>query len=288
MKETNTPSLEGGEDIAMQEPQEQELHVEAQAETEQLPEESQQEFVENPDEEAAREHGWTEKDNFFGDPANWMDAKTFNRKRNDELYKTRQELRDLKRTLEEFKTYSRGKEEQTRQRAIKDLEARREQAKEEGDIDGIEQTYQAEKDLLGEQQIPPEVQAPQPSLSTDEQIVLDQWLAQNTWMRSHPELAAKATAIGEKNGHLPVHEQLAKVGYEMRKNHPQLVQKPRRAPVNRVHAATTGSITQSRTRKFTAADLPPEALDVGKTLVRGRDYKDLNEYATAYFADDNK
>lgn len=97
--------------------------------------ESERDFVEE-----ARQHGWTPKEEFKGDPSRWVDAETFV-KRADEVMPflkkqnqaLKRDLEDMKRTLKQFQDYTTKAEQRAYERAIADIEARHAEAVETGD-----------------------------------------------------------------------------------------------------------------------------------------------------------
>lgn len=90
----------------------------------------------------AREHGWTGKDEFKGDPDKWVDAETFV-KRADEVMPflkkqntaLKREIADVKREMGKAKEFFSKAEQRAYERAVKDLEARHDKAVESGDVD---------------------------------------------------------------------------------------------------------------------------------------------------------
>lgn len=89
----------------------------------------------------ARQHGWTPKEEFKGDPTRWADAETFV-KRADEvmpLLKKKTEAQDrrikeLERTIKEATAHFSKAEERSYARALADLKAKQEAAVEVGDV----------------------------------------------------------------------------------------------------------------------------------------------------------
>lgn len=88
----------------------------------------------------AREHGWTPKEDFKGDPAKWVDAEAFAR-RADEVMPflkkqngaLKREIDELKKTFKQASTHFSKAEERAYTRALTELEARHAEAVELGD-----------------------------------------------------------------------------------------------------------------------------------------------------------
>lgn len=110
-----------------------------------LPENVAQEPVQRDYEAEARQHGWTPKDEFKGDPARWHDAETFMeradqvmpllRKQNEGLKREMEGLKkDIKRASEHFSKA----EERAYTRALTELTAKQDAAAEVGDVAGVQ------------------------------------------------------------------------------------------------------------------------------------------------------
>lgn len=90
----------------------------------------------------AREHGWSGKEDFKGDPGRWIDAETF-MKRADEMMpllkadkaRLKRELDAIKKDLRRATAHFEGAEERAYTRAKAEIEGRIEAATEVGDVD---------------------------------------------------------------------------------------------------------------------------------------------------------
>ncbi len=102
----------------------------------------------SPHEEKAKTAGWKPKEEYDGDPEAWVDAEEFNKRA--PLYKKnhglKREIADLKATVHEMKGHMSKVSEAAYNKAVADLEARRDQAIDEGDRDQVKEIDKAIKD----------------------------------------------------------------------------------------------------------------------------------------------
>lgn len=180
----------------------------------------------------ARRNGWKPKDEFKGDPANWVDAGEFNRRgkeiaaivqaQNKEL---RKELNDLKRTMREASDYWSKAEKRAYDEAQKDLEARLAEAAETGDVEGAKAIA---RDIAG---LAKEVSAPKPS-TPDEPEEMTDWKAENPWFAKDAAMRGAAIEIvndllrDEPNA--SIRRQLKEVDRRIREEFPHKFENPNR------------------------------------------------------------
>jgi DNA repair exonuclease SbcCD ATPase subunit len=162
-------------------------------------------------EREALSKGWTPKDKFKGDPAKWVDAKTFVERGKRFNQNLQNEVQTLKRQLEEFRGTATAfkkfhdevmqQKEEEIEEAKKELKRRRREADREGDDDTVEkiddrlELLDKKKDELKTQAA--EVQAPANVQQVDP--VLQAWIEDdNDWFRTDARLRAYSIEIGQE------------------------------------------------------------------------------------------
>jgi hypothetical protein len=136
----------------------------------------------------AKQHGWTPKDDFKGDPAKWVDAETFV-KRADEVMpflkkqngSLKRELDDLKRTTKQLAGFAAKAEQRAYARAMAELEHKHAEAVETGDVAAarkvVAEISQAERDHAAT------IVEPEPTGDDPETLrkELNEWIEKNDW-----------------------------------------------------------------------------------------------------------
>lgn len=194
-------------------------------------------------ESRARTMGWLPKEEFRGNPDNHVDAETFVRMaetslphlkgtlktmerkmvEQDQLIRQQTgEVQDLKNTLTEFVEFSKGAEQRAYNRAVKELRAEQNKAKEAGDLPAfVEATEKldaviAEHPAITGKDKPLEassIQAAHKPSSVDEEFkqwiaaepaAFEDWKGENTWFDDEPDMAVYADQMDRflirKNG----------------------------------------------------------------------------------------
>ena len=252
--------------------------------------ENDQEF--DDAEAKAREKGWVPKEEFFGDQENHMDADTFLKKRDDKMSRLSDETNELKQTVRELKDFYKNSEEKAYQRALKELEAKKNIAKEEGDIDELDRVYQQQQELAKDYTNPvqqPQQQAP-PQLTSEEQDTADRWIFDNPWYSQDYDMQKQAKEIcGNIPSHVPIADNLQQVEREMRRRYPSKFKNLRRAQPTRVQGSSVnGGIRPNTPQKRTLADLPKDAQEAYEKFKRAGAYKrddsEVQEYIKEYLS----
>lgn len=247
----------------------------------------------NPDETAARHKGWLPKDEYQGDPAKWVDAKTFIDRGNKFNKNLQREVEQLKRKLEDFEGTKAAfrkfhedtlaKKDAELQAAINALRVQRSQATMDGDhetaialedrIDELRAERKAVKAVEVEQ-TPPAVAPSNPAGLHVE--VLNEWIDDgNTWFREDPKLQAYAVSVGEdliKSGEpLRGRRFLDKVAEIVAEDFPRkFKQRSAATPTSPVAPAgsPSRSVPSAGSRAKTEADLPPEDLKLMRQFIK--------------------
>lgn len=143
----------------------------------------------SPYEEKARSTGWRPKEEWNGDPDLWIDAKEFVLRQPlfDTISSLKSEIWHLKKDFNQFAEFHKKVADTEYQRAVEDLKEQRKVAAKEGDTEKVvEISDKLESIRLKE---PPQATpGPVPEFS--------QWMSQNPWYGSDPELHASADSLG--------------------------------------------------------------------------------------------
>lgn len=265
-----------------------------------------------PDTEArARIQGWRPKDEFRGPPEKWIDADKFlevaaevlpvarqqNKLLEEKLNRSenavqamRAELSDVKQVLTDFREFASRGEQRAYERALKDLEAKREVAVQHADTDAF-RAVQAEISELEKTAKPkpaaavaerkPVPGAPDPAITS--------WISENPWFNSDPDLNLFAKShddylIKAKPG-LSVAERLAAVKAKTKAEFPEKFENPLRDAPASVGAPRGGGNNQ-RAPKRSYENLPPEAKKACDKFVKTIPGFSKDEYVKSYEWDD--
>lgn len=158
--------------------------------------------VERDYEAEAKQHGWTPKEEFKGDPSRWSDAETFI-KRADEvmpLLKKKTEAQDrrikeLERTIKDATAHYSKLEERTYARAITDLKARQVAAVEVGDVAAHDAVTKEIDALTAEAKAPKAAN----DIALEAKEAEIDWREKNPWYDKNALARDYAGLIAEKN-----------------------------------------------------------------------------------------
>lgn len=263
--------------------------IEAELRTIEEPLTDTEEENDGPEFEAAREtaaaedeasrKGWVPKDKYRGDPAKWVDAKTFNARGERFATNLQREVESLKAKLESFEgtkaAFVKFHEDQMAKKdteieeAISALRVQRTQAIREGE-DELAVQLEDRIDLLKDQQkevkalpVVPETPKDKIDPQLDNPLVIE-WIEDgNQWFKDEPKLRDYALALGEdliKNGEtLRGRKFLDKVAGLMAEEFPRKFKQsqPAAGRNTTVESASGGRSTTVAGGK-TERDLPPE------------------------------
>lgn len=234
----------------------------------------------------ARQHGWTPKDDFKGDPAKWVDAETF-AKRADEVMPflkkqntaLKREMDDLKRTMKQASAFYSKAEERAYERALADLQARHDEAVEGGDVAGarkvLKELHELEKPASAETEEKPDTKAAQQELAD--------WVDENDWYINDEKRRAYADIQAGAMGPAAEWEGGPKAWLEeLGKRVTRKFADPKPNPVN-----GGGNRPGGKTAAHTFSDLPPEAKAAADKFFRNGVYGEKTQAeARAQYAKD--
>lgn len=148
----------------------------------------------SPVEQKALEQGWKPKDQFDGDPTEFIDAPEFVRRGElfEKIERQSKEVRQLKEALEAFKVHHTKVKEAEYNRALKAVDAARKKAFDEGDGEKFFALEEQMKSIKEEAAIVKEAaEAPTPSTPP----ALESWMKQNSWYQSDRAMTAFADSL---------------------------------------------------------------------------------------------
>ena len=216
-------------------------------------------------EEEAGHDGWVTQDEWKGDPAKWVNAKTFvergeqflpivnaklrkERERTEKLERDVAELREGNRAFREFSEQALARERTERERAVQQLEEQRAQAITDGDG---QRAVALEREIreAGRQPV---------AKSNGMDVELAQWQADNPWYNTEPTMRAIADGLSDlvaaENPGLKGRSFLDKLTEKVRKEIPhRFPDQPRTVPLGEENRR------KLETKSKTFENLPPQA-----------------------------
>lgn len=230
----------------------------------------------SPDEQRALDNGWVPKEEWDGNPDDWVPAKVFNMRGEffSRIARDKREIQELKESMNALvehnkKLYQAGYEE-----GLRRLKAEKRQALEEGDteavleiddkIDDLQKTHETEK-----RNFEAAVQKRAPQL--DPAVV--QWIADNPWYEEDPVLRSVADAIAtdifqaaQRVGkQVAVADITREVGKQVRERFPDKFPKGRRTP----DPVENGSSRDTKgTPKGKMSEIEAGMTDVERTIMK--------------------
>lgn len=269
-------------------------------------------------ESRARSQGWVPREEFRGDPEKWRPADEFVKRGEEILPVALERSRAAERKAAELEARMAAQErayadqlqrlERTTaialQRQREQLEANYQhamrQAVEVGDVARYDQLARDRVQAVDhfDRQVTEQVQPAQrqqpdgaaPNLPPEQATVVNTWRAQNDWFDRDVVLNSVAQGLHmqllrDKPG-MSLSENLAAVTSEVRKRFPDRFGITAAQITTPMVESGGGRMPSSMgTRAKGAADLPAEARAAGERFVREKIFKDLNEYARDYWAD---
>ncbi len=159
-------------------------------EGEEIPEESKAEEQEPSIEETARTDGWRPKEEWDGDPDEWVDAKEFVARKPfyKAISKLNKDNKRLKDTQAEMRKHYEQVREAARKEALEELRAEFEAASEGHDV---KKAIEVHKEI---EKLEKEVEVENTSSPPNE--VFNEWVAQNDWYVKDKELSEEASTYG--------------------------------------------------------------------------------------------
>ena len=270
---------EGSEDT-------EELVEVVEEESEEVEVEEEPEVTMSESERTARDSGWKPKDEWDGDPSEWVSAGEFNR-RGELLRKIHNQNRQLKQLDDVVNTLAKQQKqifEAGYAKAERELKSQLREANKEGDdatAEAVEERIEALKKQRDEDLKAVEVKvAPQQQATVAPEF--EGWVQRNQWFIKNPALRAYAENVGlqhaEKNPAKSNSEIYQYVTDEVKKRFPEefgMTSTPKKKIGSPVLSGGTSGAAQT-----VRVALTQEEKAVGRALVDKGIYKNMNEYAT--------
>jgi hypothetical protein len=221
----------------------------------------------SPDEQRAMEHGWRPKEEWEGDPEDWVSAREFNRR---QLYDAgyKKALNDLKQQKLE----------------AADVGDTRKLLEIDEQIDNLREEHKNAIETFDKEVATPST----PATNEEHQLAYEQWMSVNPWYGKNADLTRVADTLAremvssaQKAGKTVDYKQvLATVAKEVRANNPQYFDKERKTS-----NVDTGS-PAPRTRgngnsKYSLSQIPEGERDIARTILASTGMKE-EEYVKQY------
>jgi hypothetical protein len=225
----------------------------------------------------ARGLGWKPKSEYDGDPAEWRPAKEFVERQSffdkiksvkDDLYHTRRENKQLQKDLDTIKEYVKQMSEVEYKRAVSDLQAQKQMAVQEANVDAVKD-IDKQIDQLKETR----VEVKQTQVSNEPPPEFNEWVSKNAWYNNDEELRSQADEFGygilAKNKNLPPIEVLRQIEIKVKKMYPEKFPMPtKKGGAAAVEpGGMTGTITTKKT-KLSEGDLDDVQRTAMNTFVK--------------------
>ena len=240
-------------------------------------------------EQSAMQSGWRPREEWDGDPDEWVEAREFNR-RGELLKKIHNQNRQIKQldgvvnTLanQQKKIFSAGYD-----KAKRELKAQLREATKEGDdatADAIEGRLEELEEAAQQDAVALEVAKPkQPEVAPE----FVPWVERNQWFTKYPEMRAYAETIGvqyaQSHPETTNSEVYSYITREVKTRFPERFGMANKKVGKKPGSPVEGSDDLVNTRQggntVVRVALTSEEKEVGRTLVKRGLYKNMNEYA---------
>jgi hypothetical protein len=244
----------------------------------------------SPDEETAQQSGWRPKDEWDGNPDEWVSAREFNR-RGELMRKIHNQNRQIKQldgvvnTLasQQKKIFGAGYE-----KAKRELKSQLREANKEGDdatAEVIEERLEQLETVA--RQDAAALQSTTPPAQSQVAPEFEPWVNRNTWFKDRPEMRAYAEVIGMQYAQTNPEATNSQV-YEFITKQVKTKFPERFGTVKKQSSGRPGSPVESGDNltsnrggpAVSRVSLTSEEKEVGRTLVKRGLYKNMNEYAS--------
>lgn len=292
----------------------EEVPEELQEDEQQTEGEEEQQSLDPGLEKEARDMGWVPQDEYHGDPDNWRDADEFVKRGKEFLPIVQSRARKFENQLRETEARLKKVNADYEQRfAALDrttkiaLERQRKQIQEAanrdkrdaaalGDTDAYDAANEREQAALKEleQELSEAGETKQPErkageFTADESIAIAEWAVENDWFNTNKGLERYAnTLFAILDPNRDINDRLEEIERQVREKFPDQVSKQSTRQGNGMNRVDSGGRAPAggggKTRM--AAKLPPEAKEAAKEFIEQGLFKNIDEYAKEYFADE--
>lgn len=186
-------------------------------------------------EAAAKNGGWTPKDQWTGKPEDYLDAPQFVLKAAEILPEVRKALKDardeikaVKKTMADFSDHHTKTETRMYEKARKDLEQALDQHTADNNLEGVKAVTKELSDMAVEAATRPKAPATEEDGSDP---IVEAWIEKNPWFNSDPVMQASAKALSaiiDREGVKDISKNLAEVAKRIRAEFPHKFENQRR------------------------------------------------------------
>lgn len=218
----------------------------------------------------ARELGWKPKDEYSGDPDQWVDHDEFVRRAPlfEGLHKANRTIKRLEKMVETMAQHTEEVKAGAYKQALEDLKKEKKQAAKENDIEKVV----ALDEKIDHVKAQAEAAKKAPDTSNE---VFDEWKEKNAWYNDDEDMFAYANGIGNKlekdNPDWGPEKVLDEVAKRTKKAFDWKTKNPNREKPSKVGSGSGDDKTPKGKGKLpTYSDLPPEAKEMYNTLVKSK------------------
>jgi hypothetical protein len=224
-------------------------------------------------EKQAMEQGWRPKEEFEGDPEDWVSAGEFIRRGElfKAIHKANRRAKELEETINQLSEHHKRTAEVEYKRAMEDLKAAKKQALEADDYDAVVELDEKMADAKAiKEQID---EAPAPQTNEQAEQAFDNFVKDNSWyvtddeMRDWADTFGLSYAQGAGRGK-PIDEIFDYVAKEAKHRFSDRFSNPQRKKAAAVSAPTKATTRASSKTTYTEADLNDEQRHIMNKFVR--------------------
>lgn len=278
----------------------QEVDNKQQEETQITSTEDKKEVEYTTDELSAMDHGWRPKDEWQGDPDDWVSAREFNRR--GELFarisKYGNENRELRESVKKLFDHNRKIYDAGYRKALDDLKLQRSQALEDGDIkkfnqveDQIDTLKEEHTNAVKEfdQTMAVDTKAAGPNLQ--QTMIFNQWADANPWYGKNEgltriadniahQMVARAKEAGKEMDYGRLLNQVAK---EVRDNNPEhfAAHQERRTSAVEGNGRAVTTRKAGGTGRYSLSNIPEQEREIARTIMASTGMKE-EDYVKQY------
>lgn len=196
----------------------------------------------SPEQLRAMDKGWRPKEEWQGDPDEWVDAREFNLREPifAQLALTKRQLKEQQKVIDDLKAFTKRTEQVAYDRALETLRQEKKAALEAGDADKLLDIDDKIADIKTEQALAKRAQQEAPQAEVNPEWTA--WVHKNPWYQVNPDLHDQADAMGiayaKSNPTKSPQDVLKYVEQEIKKANPHLFSNPAR---NRPSAVDSGN-----------------------------------------------
>lgn len=225
-------------------------------------------------EEVASSLGWHPKEEYDGDPDNFVEAEEFVKRGREALpilrenmRKTSAEVEELRKTIEDQKALTERQLAAQRERLEQEYEEKLRQAAESGDVAEFDRLRKEEKPTVNG-----------PSVSPEER----RFASENEWYGVDPDMTAVAVArsnqLARDFPNFTVQQNLDKTLAHVKNAFPHKFGKTKSTPPH----VESGRRAATQKKEHSYANLPQDAKDACARLIKRGIIKDKDEYVSSY------